>query len=88
MHKIDWKSIGDEAIAHVGGFALHCFSTNNPGPKCRWYAYILDRRNRNNLLGPNRRSLSEAKEDVIQLVRELLDNYKTCLDTEKRRFGI
>lgn len=39
-------------------------------------------------LGSMRKSLVEAKEDVIRLARELLIDYQTCLTIEMKKFDL
>ena len=93
MRKIKWEPKGSSEYARgvVGGIKLHCSFTGAKGSRRRWFANVYFQiKNEINTLryGPKRKSLAEAKEDAVQLARELLLDYYASLIQEMKNFDL
>ena len=92
MKEIKWKPEGSRkyAKAKIGQVELCCFWNGYSGPKRRWYAnvYIEGSWITTNREGELRKSLSKAKEDTIELARDLLLDYHASILQEMKHFDI
>lgn len=98
MRKINWKSEKPKeyVFARIGNVGMFCSmyykntksitDPNNPG--CRWQACTWIGGTPIAKDGPIRQSLSQTKEDAVKLARELLLDYKECLDKELKNFDL
>ena len=97
MKKIKWTYPYDPkcAYAKVGCIVMHCYlrrSVPRIGtPTDRWYGYAsisIREHSETFRTGPIRKSMAKAKDDAVQLARELLLDYHTCLMTEMANFDL
>ena len=91
MKEIKWKypHSRDYAYAQVGCIVMHANLHYTGTATKRWYANVsIQERSGTFRTGPVRKSIARAKEDAVQLARELLGDYHTCLLTEMANFGL
>lgn len=91
MKKIKWTPNGSKnyARAHVGCIVMTANVFHPDGEMKRWRAYSSIQEKCDTFRsGPIRRTMDKAKEDAVQLARELLLDHHTCLLTEMQNFDI
>lgn len=91
MRKIVWKRERDCFVARVGCVYLGCwpFSVDGGGHK-RWRGVVSFSKISvpYRFSDKMRTSEGKAKEDAIQLAREMLSDYQTCLAKELKNFDM
>lgn len=90
MQKIVWKRDKDCFAARVGCVHLGCWSYAEMGHKRFWKGVVSFRQRGGTYRHANKKrsSLAKAKEDAIQLAREMLSDYQTSLTKELKNFDM
>lgn len=99
MKKINWEPKNSKKFvnATIGSVTLQClpYKTRNSNDQWRGFVFIkkpgfmfVGDRLIVHRYGPFRYSLSKAKEDAVQLARELLLDYQAGLDVELKNFDL
>ncbi len=88
MKEIEWKHepVYGGVCARIGNVLLRCRPWKREWQGSAQIGYVVNYQQRR--FGKWRKSLSRAKEEAIQLAREMLTDYTTCLDKDMKNFGI
>ena len=91
MKKIKWTPKGSRkyARAQVGCIVMHANLHYTGTATQRWYADVSVRELGGTFrTGPVRKSMARAKEDAVQLARELLLDHHICILAEMKNFDM
>jgi len=91
VRKIKWIQDGEDGLirCRVGSVIMRCIPYHTVrGCRLRWFANISIREISGTFrFGPIRKSKDGAKRDAIRIAKEMLDDYRTCLEAEMANFA-
>lgn len=91
MKKVNWNPAGSRRNlkATVGCVSMYCgkYYSNRKKAKPYWIATITIRKQWGTFrIGPIQKSMAKAQENAVQMAREMLFEYQSCVDAELKNW--